>query len=148
MNHEIENILNKKDTPIFYKILPKQVVYKEENGEPSEAPYRLGRLDTELYRNKKVINTIYGKDAFVPKITIYVNVVNDDKGYILINILNAETNTCVKQIMIRSQHNNMSLDSLKELYDEIITLINDKTKLVIDLITLLRDKDIEIEEYC
>lgn len=147
MNKDVENILN-KSIPVFVKKLPKQKVFKEDNGEPSEVPYRLGRLNDELYRNRKVINTIYGEEEFIPEIRVYVNIITDYKGYITIDILNSETRNCIKQIIIRSQPNNMSINSLKEIYDEIVELLNDTTKEVVDLIELLRDKDIIIEEYC
>lgn len=148
MNYEVESILNKLNTLMFTKWLPKQKVFKEDNGEPSEVPYRLGRLDGELYKNRKVINTMYGEEEFIPEIKIYISIITDVKGYMLINILNAETKSCAKQILVKTQPNEMTITDLNALYSEVVYLLEDDTKTVIDLIELLRSKDIAIEEYC
>ena len=148
MNYEVESILNKLNTLMFTKWLPKQKVFKEDNGEPSEVPYRLGRLDGELYKNRKVINTMYGEEEFIPEIKIYISIITEVKGYMLINILNAETKSCAKQILVKTQPNEMTITDLNALYSEVVYLLEDDTKTVIDLIELLRSKDIAIEEYC
>lgn len=135
-------------TSHFTKVLPKQKCYKVKNGDSSEVPLRLGRLDSELYRNKSVINTIYGEQEFIPKIDIFVNTYTDDKSYITINIINDETKVTAKQIIIRSQPNKLTLSTFKNLYDEIILLLDTETDAVIKLIELLRNKNLEIEEYC
>lgn len=137
---------------VYIKILPKQVCYKVENGESSETPLRLGRLSDELYRNRNVITTIYGEEAFTPRVEVKTLVHTDDKCYIIITISNNETKTTVKQITLRSQPNNLTISDMKETYDEIIDLLNKETDTgFIDLIDLLRNKksdNIEIEEYC
>lgn len=140
--------MNDKST-VFVKILPKQTVYKVENGESSPVPLRLGKLDKELYRNQKVINTLYGENLFIPKIEVQTNINTDDNANIIINISNYETRTMVKQIVIRTQVNNMDLSKLKIIYDEIINVLNSNSNTeVIELIELIRNKEIQIEEYC
>lgn len=140
--------MNDKST-VFVKILPKQTVYKVENGESSSVPLRLGRLDKELYRNQKVINTLYGENSFIPKIEVQTNINTDDNANIVINISNYETRTMVKQLIIRTQVNNMDLSKLKIIYDEIINILNSNSNTeVIELIELIRNKEIQIEEYC
>lgn len=135
---------------IFMKVLQKQSLYKEENGESSETPLRLGRLDSELYRNKDVITCVEGQRLFVPTVSVETLTYTDTKSYITINISNYETRCTVKQIIIRSQENNLSLLEFKELYDKIIDILNSESMTeLVDLIEMLRStENLRIEEHC
>lgn len=134
---------------VYIKIFPKQKCFKETNGETSEVPLRLGRLTTDLYRNRTVINTIYGDKPFVPRIEIYVEFFTDIKGYMTINIINDETKTTAKQIVIRTQPNNMTIKALKNLYDEIMVVLDKyENEAVVKLIELIQSKSLDVEEYC
>lgn len=140
-----------KNNKYFYcKDLPKQTVFFEEDGEESAELLRLGRLNTELYRNRTCITTIYGKQAFVPTINITVETDTNDKCFIIINIINKETKTTAKQLIIKSQKNNLPLTEMAKLYDEIINIVEaEGNEQVVTLIKTLRKKeDIVIDEKC
>ena len=140
-----------KNNKYFYcKDLPKQTVFFEEDGEESAELLRLGRLNTELYRNRTCITTIYGKQAFVPTINITVETDANDKCFIIINIINKETKTTAKQLIIKSQKNNLSLAEMAKLYDEIINIVEaEGNEQAVTLIKTLRKKeDIVINEKC
>ena len=132
------------------KVLPKQQCFKIDDGEKSEVPLRLGRINSDLYKNRKVITTINGEKSFIPKVELFVETLTDDKCYILLNIIDYETDIAVKQFTIRSQPNNLSISEMKTIYDEIVTYLNsDSNEILNDLISYLKEKDdIIIEEYC
>ena len=140
---------------LYIKILPKQLCYKVEDGEASEVPLRLGILTDKLYRNRNVISTIYGEEPFVPKVEVKVFTHTDNKCYIIVTISNYETRTTVKQIVIRSQPNSLSLKEMKKIHSDLIDILEiDSETNIIDLIEFIRnikndeDKIIQIEEYC
>ena len=141
-------MLNKEQ--LYIKVLNKQSLYKEENGEVFETPLRLGRLDSELYRDRDVITCIEGQNMFIPKVSVEVITHADDKSYIIIDIYNYETRTVIKQLVIRSQENNLSLAEFKEVYDKIIDILESESSTeLVDLIEMLRStKNLKFEEYC
>lgn len=143
----MQNLNNKM---VYSKTLPKQIVFFEADGGPSPELLRLGRLNSELYKNRIYLTTIYGKQPFVPTITIFVETEADDKCFIIISIINKETKTTAKQLVIKSQKNNLSLKEMSDIYDEIINVIEaDGTDQAINLIKLLNDKDdIDVDFLC
>ena len=137
----------------YVKVLPKQICYKIENGIASNVPLRLGRLNDSLYRDRKVINTIYGEQAFRPKVEIKTLTPTDKKSYIIITIFNNDTNVTVKEFVIRAQQNKLTLIEMKDIYDEIVSSLEDNKTIIeiIELITSLKnnnDEPIIVEEYC
>lgn len=137
----------------YVKVLPKQICYKVENGIASNVPLRLGRLNDDLYRDRKVINTIYGEQIFRPKVEIKTLTPTDKKSYIIVTIFNNDTNVTVKEFVIRAQQNKLTLMEMKDIYDKIVSsLESNKTIIeIIELITSLKnnnDEPIIVEEYC
>ena len=137
----------------YVKVLPKQICYKVENGIASNVPLRLGRLNDDLYRDRKVINTIYGEQIFRPKVEIKTLTPTDKKSYIIVTIFNNDTNVTVKEFVIRAQQNKLTLMEMKDIYDKIVSSLEDNKTIieVIELITSLKnnnDEPIIVEEYC
>ena len=137
----------------YVKVLPKQICYKVENGIASNVPLRLGRLNDNLYRDRKVINTIYGEQIFRPKVEIKTLTPTDKKSYIIVTIFNNDTNVTVKEFVIRAQQNKLTLMEMKDIYDKIVSSLEDNKTIieVIELITSLKnnnDEPIIVEEYC
>lgn len=137
----------------YVKVLPKQICYKVKNGIASNVPLRLGRLNDNLYRDRKVINTIYGEQIFRPKVEIKTLTPTDKKSYIIVTIFNNDTNVTVKEFVIRAQQNKLTLMEMKDIYDKIVSSLEDNKTIieVIELITSLKnnnDEPIIVEEYC
>lgn len=106
----------------YSKKLYSQSVYKENKGKAKDVSEntRFGTEVTEIYPNRKDINTIYGKTKINFQIDIYIDVYSDDKGYMVLNFTNLLNCERFKSFIIRTQLNNMTIEDLKELYDNII----------------------------
>lgn len=120
-------------------ILPTEVIYKEDKGEPEAAQIRQGRLnDDSIYPNRKVINTRYGQLAINPQVKVYFRAFTDENSILTINIFNVDTRNLFKKFVIKSTNNNFSITDMKSLCDEVTTLLTgtdtEKTKLLIELI--------------
>lgn len=120
-------------------ILPTEVIYKEDKGEPEAAQIRHGRLDDDsIYPNRKVINTRYGQLAINPQVKVYFRAFTDENSVLTINIFNVDTRNLFKKFVIKSTNNNFSITDMKSLCDDVVTLLTgtdtEKTKLLIELI--------------
>ena len=120
-------------------ILPKEVIYKEDKGEPVSAQIRHGRLtDESIYSNRDVINTRHGQLSINPRVKVYFRAFTDDNSVITIDIFNADTHDLFKKFTIKSINNNFLINDMKNLCDEIKVLLTgpdiEKVKLLIELI--------------
>ena len=127
------------DEKIIDVILPKEVIYKEDKGEQIDSELRRGQIDgNSVYINKKMINTRYGQLFITPQIKIYFRAFTNNNSVLTIDMYNAEDLNLFKKFTIKSSNNNFSISDMKELCEEIKTLLNgdkkEKTKLLIELI--------------
>lgn len=124
-------------------ILPKEVIYKEDKGEPVSAQIRHGRLDDDsIYPNRKVINTRYGQLLINPQVKVYFRAFTDENSVITIDIFNTDTHDLFKKFTIKSINNNFLISDMKSLCDEIkILLTEPETEKVKSLIELIRNKE-------
>ena len=124
-------------------ILPKEVIYKEDKGEPVSAQMRHGRLnDDSIYPNRNVINTRYGQLQINPQVKVYFRAFTDENSIIIIDIFNADTHDLFKKFTIKSINNNFLINNMKSLCDEIKMLLTEpETEKVKLLIELIRNKE-------
>ena len=104
-------------------ILPLEIVYKEDKGEPLAAQLRHGRLDDDLYVNRKIINTRYGMTPIIPQVKIYFRAFTDDDSVITIDIFNNAENSLFKKFVIKSKNNKYQIKDMKNICDDIITIL-------------------------
>ena len=129
-------------------LLPKQSCFKEDLGESSPAPLRLGEVES-VYRNQKNIHTRYGKSEFLSKIEIIVNIYTDLDSNIEINLFNIEDKSLFKKFVIKSLPNKLAITDMKRIYDELMeTIDNDKSVALIKLIEYVHALDYSYDEYC
>lgn len=106
-------------------ILPLETVYKEDKGESLPAQLRHGRLDDDLYYNRKVINTRYSDTPFNSRIKVYFRAFTDDNAIIAVDIYNNNHNEVFKKFIIRSTVNNYNIIDMKNICDKIKNILND-----------------------
>lgn len=120
-------------------VLPTEIIYKEDEGDSKSAQIRHGRLDDEnVYFNKNNINTRYGLLPINPQVKVYFRAFTDDNSVIIIDMFNADTRDLFKKFTIKSVNNKFSIDDMKQICDDIKTLLLgdelEKAKLLIELI--------------
>ena len=108
-------------------ILPSEVIYKEDKGEPVAAQYRQGRID-ELYPNRKVINTRYGNQAIIPQVKVYFRAFADDDSVITIDIYNFDDKNLFKKFIIKSKNNNYNIEDMKSKCEDIKNLLTTESE--------------------
>lgn len=117
MNKYFDN--SRLEEKIIDIILPLEIVYKEDKGEQLAAQLRHGRLNDELYINRKVINTKYGLTPIIPQVKVYFRAFTNDDSVITIDIFNADENNLFKKFVIKSKNNNYEIENMKNICDEI-----------------------------
>ena len=138
MTNDFYNNSRLKDKIIDVELSP-EIIYQDDEGELKSTQMRHGRLDDKsIYTNKKIINTRYGQLLIKPRIKVYFNAFDDDNSILTINILNVDDSNLIKQFIIKSLNNDFLLSDMKNLCDEIKSILfgteNEKTKLLINLI--------------
>ena len=121
--------------------LDKEKCFKEENGEPSPAQKRHGRLDNDvIYKDRKVINTRYGELPFVSRVKVFFDTFENEKSVLTIDLYNFETKCLFKKFTIRSSQNDYSINDMKSIFNGVKNILtgNDDEKLI-SLIQYIRN---------
>lgn len=121
--------------------LPLEIVYKEQPGESVSTQLRHGRIDT-IFRNNKDINTRYGQQTIQPRIKLYFRAFTNENSVLTIDIINTIDNNLFKKFIIKSLNNCFTIDDMKNISDEIITLLkSENTSIATNLIDYIRNKE-------
>lgn len=134
------------DKPMFEVfILTKQSFYKEDLGEGVAAPLRVGRLnqteemsDDLIYKNRKVINTMFGTKPFIPRVEMRAFIEGYGKAYLVIDVFNHEAAQFLKKYTVRTQPNNLTITDLSDLWKSIKEILEaDTDTTLIELVETL-----------
>ena len=140
MNRYVDN--SRLEEKLIDVTLPSEIVYKENKGESISPQLRHGRLDDNLYINRKNINTRYGKLPIKPQIKLYFRAFTDRNSIITVDMYNAEDKCLFKKFTIKSENNNFSINDMKTLCDDIKTILfSEESGLAIKLIEYIRNKE-------
>lgn len=123
-------------------VLPSEVVYKENKGDSIPPQLRHGRLDDDIYINRKNINTRYGKSPITTQVKVYFRAFTDENSVITIDMFNVDDKSLFKKFIIKSVNNDFTIVDMKSLCEEIKTILSEDTSSkTIKLIEYIRNKE-------
>lgn len=111
-------------------ILPLEIIYKEEKGDSVAPQLRHGRLNEDLYPNRKVINTRYGLTPIIPQVKVYFRAFTDGDSIITVDIFNADEKSLFKKFVIKSKNNDYEIENMKNICDEIKDILTAEVEVV------------------